>query len=292
MINHAMYKTCLFLTAGNVERQAGTTSLQKLGGLARNMPLTFLCFIIAAASISGFPLTNGFYSKELVYESALRTHPIFYIAAVLGTVLTAASFLKLGHAAFLGRRDAANDNVREAPATMLLPAGILAAGCLVFGLGNALPLRQLILPGLGLLHEGESFVHVLPENSIGWWLTLGTVAALTIAFLNHVFGVKRSGSGLGAVDHIHHAPVLATIYTQAEAGRLDPYRWGMGLAQAFAYIGNAVDWINDQIFESLAVGLTALFSWSFRKMNTGSYALYVLWCLAGAAAVIWWFLLV
>jgi hypothetical protein len=64
----------------------------------------------------------------------------------------------------------------------------------------------------------------------------------------------------------------------------------MGLAQVVAYIGNALDWINDQIYESLAVGFTALFSWSFRKINTGSYALYVLWSLAGAAALIWFLL--
>ncbi|MFA6320651.1 MAG: proton-conducting transporter membrane subunit, partial [Candidatus Omnitrophota bacterium] len=62
MINHAMYKSCLFLTGGSVEKQTGTTDLNKLGGIAKKMPVTFICFIIAAASISGVPPFNGFFS--------------------------------------------------------------------------------------------------------------------------------------------------------------------------------------------------------------------------------------
>ena len=78
MINHAMYKSCLFLTGGAVEKQAGTTDLDKLGGLARKMPVTFVCFFIAAASISGVPPFNGFFSKELVYDAALEQRLVFY----------------------------------------------------------------------------------------------------------------------------------------------------------------------------------------------------------------------
>jgi formate hydrogenlyase subunit 3/multisubunit Na+/H+ antiporter MnhD subunit len=295
MINNGLYKSCLFMTAGSMEKQAGTTDLRKLGGLGAKMPVTFVCFLIAAFSISGFPLTNGFYSKELVYSGALNSGTIFYLAAVLGTVLTAASFLKLGHAAFLGKRDPAHDNVKEAPIGMLLPMLILAATCVVFGLYNWLPIQHLIESSLPMKELAErahielegTYAAIIPHS---WALSGLACVALAIAFINHLFGVKHTGSGVGAVDHIHHAPVLSTIYAQAEAGRLDPYRWGMGLAQAVAYIGNALDWINDQIYESLAVGLTALFSWSFRKVNTGSYALYVLWSLAGVAALIWFLL--
>jgi formate hydrogenlyase subunit 3/multisubunit Na+/H+ antiporter MnhD subunit len=295
MINHAMYKSCLFMTAGSVERQAGTTDLKQLGGLGAKMPVTFTCFIIAAMSISGFPLTNGFYSKELVYAGAWESGWIFYVAAVLGTALTAASFLKLGHAAFLGKRQESMANVKEAPIGMTLPMLVLAGFCMLFGLYNTLPIDGILVLALPM-HEiaaragsiGEhAFSGLLPHD---WTLAGLACTALALAFLNHLWGVKRSGSGLGAVDHIHHAPVLRTVYVQAEAGRLDPYRWGMGMVQAVAYIGNAVDWINDQVFESLAVGITALFSWSFRKINTGSYALYVLWSLAGVAALIWFLL--
>ena len=78
MINHAMYKSCLFLTGGAVEKQAGTTDLEKLGGLGRAMPVTTVCFLVAAASISGVPPFNGFFSKEMVYDAALESGWIFY----------------------------------------------------------------------------------------------------------------------------------------------------------------------------------------------------------------------
>ena len=113
MINNALYKSCLFLTGGAVEKQTGTTDLAKLGGIGIKMPVTFMCFVITAVSISGVPPFNGFFSKELIYDAALERGTIFYLAAILGTFFTAASFLKLGHAAFLGKMSESNKNVRE-----------------------------------------------------------------------------------------------------------------------------------------------------------------------------------
>ncbi|MFH0790794.1 MAG: proton-conducting transporter membrane subunit, partial [Candidatus Omnitrophota bacterium] len=110
MVNNALYKSGLFLTAGAVEKQSGTTDLEELGGIASKMPVTFICFIITAVSISGVPPFNGFFSKELVYDGALERGWIFYIIAVLGSFFTAASFLKLGHAVFLGKLSAENKN--------------------------------------------------------------------------------------------------------------------------------------------------------------------------------------
>ena len=64
----------------------------------------------------------------------------------------------------------------------------------------------------------------------------------------------------------------------------------MGIVQVVAYIGKAVDWLIDQVYESLAIGMTWLFSWSFRSANTGNYAMFVIWSLVGAAALIWFLL--
>jgi formate hydrogenlyase subunit 3/multisubunit Na+/H+ antiporter MnhD subunit len=288
MVNNGLYKSCLFMTAGNVEKQAGTTDLRKLGGLAGKMPITWVCFAIAALSISGFPLTNGFYSKELVYEAALHHGWYFYAAAALGTVLTAASFLKLGHAVYLGKREAALEKVQEAPASMYLPTVALAVLCLVFGLYNYLPIGQLIVPGVeGSLNIEEHLWGLLPAS---WLLAGGTVVALLIALVNHLYGVKKTGSGVGAVDHIHHAPVLATIYDRAGRGWFDPYVWGMALANVVGQVGNGVNLVLDFMYDSLIVGLTMLLSWFVRKANTGSYAMYVVWSLAGAAVLIWYLL--
>jgi len=66
MINHAIYKSCLFLGSAVVENRAGTTALDKLGGLARILPYTFISMVIASLAISGIPPLNGFFSKWLI----------------------------------------------------------------------------------------------------------------------------------------------------------------------------------------------------------------------------------
>ena len=283
MINHAMYKSCLFLSGGAVEKQAGTTDLARLGGLASKMPITFTCFIVAAAAISGVPPFNGFFSKELVYDGALERHWIFYAAALLGSFLTAASFLKLGHAAYLGKRDPANEGVKEAPMAMLLPMIVIAAGCVLFGVYNPLPLHHLIQPILGEHRlEGHDFAG-LPAN---WMLVAATVLVLAAALVNHLVGVKRSGSGLGAADHIHHAPVLSTIYDWAARRFFDPYDIGMAIVRGLSLFLWGIDRFIDWIYDSFIVTLTTGLGWTVRLAHTGNYSLYIVWSLVGAAAII------
>ncbi len=283
MVNHAMYKSCLFLTAGSVEKQTGTTDLAKLGGIGRLMPITFTCFIIAAMAISGVPPLNGFWSKEFVYDAALSHHVIFYLAAVLGSFFTAASFLKLGHAAFLGKRDPANDNVKEAPVSMLAPMILIAAGCILFGLWNALPLNHLVGPSTGLAAEAQEHAGFhLPSLLLA---TL-TCVALLGALANHIIGARANGGGLHAADHIQYAPVLGSIYKKAQTDGADPYNFATRVAGYFCTAGWACDKAVDWVYDGFTVWLTRTLSFAVRASHTGSYALYVLWALVGAAAVV------
>jgi hydrogenase-4 component B len=70
-LNHAMFKGLLFLGAGAVQTAAGTRDLNRLGGLARSMPLTALAFGLGAAAISGLPPLNGFASEWLTFQGLL-----------------------------------------------------------------------------------------------------------------------------------------------------------------------------------------------------------------------------
>jgi formate hydrogenlyase subunit 3/multisubunit Na+/H+ antiporter MnhD subunit len=281
MINHALYKSCLFLTGGAVEKQTGTTDLAKLGGIAMKMPVTFVCFVIAAASISGVPPFNGFFSKELVYDAALERGTIFYLAAILGTFLTAASFLKLGHAAFLGKRSEQNENVREAPFfTMLVPMIVIAAVCVVFGVWNYLPLDNLIKPILG---EERLAGHEFGPNTM---LITVTVIVLFGALLHHLFAAKINGGGYKASDHIRHAPFLEGTYTKAENRCFDPYDVGLKITQGVSRFGwwldRTIDWLYEDFAVKIAAGITGL----IRMAHTGSYSMYVIWSLIGVLFVV------
>ena len=283
MINHATYKSGLFLTAGAVERQTGTTDLKKLGGLGSKMPVTFAVFIITAASISGIPPFNGFFSKELIYDGALERGLVYYIIAIIGSFITAASFLKLGHAVYLGKSKDENIKVKEAPAAMLVPMIILAAVCILFGVYNSLPLNNLIQPILGERRlEGLNFAG-FPSNIM---LIVVTGVVLIAAFLNHLYGVKKTGGGLGAVEHIHHAPVLSWIYDKAEKRYFDPYDVGLKIvgfiSKMFFKVDRAVNWFYDVFI----VKVTYFFTGVIKKAHNGHYAMYLSWSLAGTIIII------
>jgi len=281
MINHALYKSCLFLSAGCVEKQAGTAELAKLGGLMKKMPLTFTAFAIAALSISGVPPFNGFFSKELIYQAAKDRGMVFYVVAVAGAFLTAASFLKLGHAVFLGKLSHEHKDVKEAPVTMLFPMGILAFTCVVFGLRNYLPLNHFIQPILGGKLGGHNFA--ASEGS--GVLVFITGMVLLGALVHHIIAVKVSGSALKAAEHIHRAPVFSVFYNWAEKKYFDPYEVAMKLinkiARLFWYVDRGINWV----YESLITEVTFAFSRAIHRIQAGYYVIYVLWSLIGAFLV-------
>lgn len=282
MINHAMYKSTLFLTGGSVEKQTGTTNLEELGGIGRKMPVTFTCFIIAAAAISGVPPLNGFFSKELVFDGALESGMIFYIAALLGAFLTAASFLKLGHAAFLGKPSKDISNVKEASWPMLIPMIVIAGFCVLFGVYNPLPLQKLIQPILGLRLEGHDYSG-LPHT---WSLVIISVVVLLLALANHIYGVKKTKRGLGAVDHIHYAPGLHQVYNMAEKRYFDPYDLSRYVVVVLAKILYGIDRAIDWFYETLIVGVVKNLSVLAKKMFSGNLAASVAWSIVGIVIVI------
>jgi formate hydrogenlyase subunit 3/multisubunit Na+/H+ antiporter MnhD subunit len=161
MLNHAIYKCCLFLCGGAVEQTAGTAELDRMGGLGRKMPVTFVTCMIAALSISGIPPFNGFVSKWMVYQGviqmpstqtdvAARLWPVWLVCAMFGSALTLASFVKVLHSAFLSRLPDNLSDAREASRLQTIPMIILAALCVFFGIFYYVPLNQFIYPALGI----------------------------------------------------------------------------------------------------------------------------------------------
>ena len=131
MINNALYKSGLFLSAGCVEYRTGKEDIDDLGGLSKAMPFTFFATLIFAMSISGVPPFNGFASKWMIYQGIIdfgsgtgianKLWVVWLGLAVLGSALTLASFIKLIGGIFLGRRKPEFENVREVPVMMWMP---------------------------------------------------------------------------------------------------------------------------------------------------------------------------
>ena len=188
---------CLFMTAGPIEDATGTMNLRQLGGLWRKMPVTTVCALICAASLVGVPPLGGFFSQEMIFNAALQASSWLYLAALLGTFLSAVSFFRVGHAVFFGKGQ--NYSVKEANVASAVAMVILAAAAVLLGVLNKPFLERIIQPIFaGTVFAGESFAG-LPQNLI---LSLITVLLVLLALSNHLYGYYKTSSPLGATFQI------------------------------------------------------------------------------------------
>jgi formate hydrogenlyase subunit 3/multisubunit Na+/H+ antiporter MnhD subunit len=259
MLNHAIYKSGLFLGAGAVEKRTGTTELDKLGGLAGAMPITFLTMTVTAFSISGVPPFNGFVSKWLVYQGMLEGNQIiFLVAAIFGSALTLASFIKVLHSLFLGRRPDELQDVKEVDFSMQFPMILLALLCILFGVMARVPLERFILPIIGG----------------GAVMTTGGVVETTLGLWS---------PGLATILILLGIVVGLVIYalSRAKATRTDENVW-IG--------GNVMD--NEEIripgthfYKTITEDINPVFTGAFRDGEKGAMDLYNLWGSLGGALV-------
>jgi formate hydrogenlyase subunit 3/multisubunit Na+/H+ antiporter MnhD subunit len=291
MVNHAIYKSLLFLSGGAVESRTGESDLDNLGGLARAMPLTATGFIIGSLAISGVPPLNGFVSKWMVYQGVLEggsyLMPVLLAAAVLGSALTLASFVKAMHSVFFGERDAAlaGKDVREASWNMLLPLGLLSGLCIVLGLAGGPVATGILNAGLAEFGSAPQAVefHQSLAFPVAFWGPVQAVAlmliglALGLAFYAVGRGMKvrrvrpflggevtmpasTHVSGTGFYLTVRELPFIRGFYGDAEREAFDAYR------------------VAGQVGSRVVAGLS--------KLHTGVLEVYVTWVVVGAGAVI------
>ena len=133
VFTHILYKALLFMSIGAVMYRTGTAKVTELGGLYKSMPITCICCIIAAASISAFPLFSGFVSKSLVISAAADGHMIFiwFVLLFASAGVCHHAGIKVPFYAFFSHD--AGHKVKEAPKPMLIAMGIAAVLCIVIG---------------------------------------------------------------------------------------------------------------------------------------------------------------
>lgn len=316
LLNTAIWTSCLFLVAGSVESQIHTTEFSQTGGLARIMPITFACCLVAGLSLSGIPPLSGFFSKWMIYQGIVegaRTGGglwiIWLLAAMFGSILTLASFMKLIHATFLGPSSkaevqGAKPQSKEVGLSMLIPMIGLASLCVVFGiLAYRIP--------LGLFISGA--VPQLPQVSdwMGWWqpglatilIILGLVVGAIIYGLSKVSAIREDDAYIGGeiatsqmkvsgVDFYETVKNLAgfkRIYGLADKGKLDFSRWGMGFSKGVATVLLALDRSIDSAWSNLA-NFFLLLGRAGGFLHTGILHSYLAWCLLGIIVLLLVFL--
>jgi formate hydrogenlyase subunit 3/multisubunit Na+/H+ antiporter MnhD subunit len=297
MLNHAIYKCALFLCAGVVEKETGSTDLDRLGGLAKMMPVTFIACTVAALSISGIPPLNGFASKWMIYQGIIVSGEaggfgwvLWLVVAMLGSALTLASFVKVLHATFLCKPSpeiqklAASKGIRERQRSMLLPLVVLAALCVIFGVfAFQLPLALLIFPVVqvdvpGVWWAGLATLLIVAAIVVGlvvYWLTMRSGKLRRVSTYiggerlqdTYVSG-EQSGperhvevTGIDFYNTIEQLPVLQRLFTLARAKAFDIY---------------------DLIQKGASYAILAL-----RSLHTGILPAYLRWFVVGLLVVVW-----
>ena len=198
MLNNTIYKSGLFLSGGAVAERKNTFDLERLGGLVKFMPLVFCCALIFSLSISGLPPFNGFVSKWMLYSSvltglagadglALRLVFVFALAAAMfGSILTLASFIKFIHCVFLGQDNSKGGHpVEDAPWSMKFPLVVLSAFCVLLGIAPNLFIKGVYEPWMG---RQVNFI-------TGWTpvvALMGLSLALVIGFIVSRFLSKKN----------------------------------------------------------------------------------------------------
>jgi len=158
IMNDALDVGLLFLVAGAIYYATKERSLDKLGGLARNMKYTTIFFIIGLLAVAGMPPMNGFASKLLIYESTYQLNPLLAIIAVLSSILLLAIFIKVFHSAFLGPALPKFKDVKEAPKSMLFAMGIIATIIIIFGLFPDLIITHIVEPATNALINYNGYI--------------------------------------------------------------------------------------------------------------------------------------
>ncbi|PKU26165.1 hydrogenase 4 subunit B [Telmatospirillum siberiense] len=214
VVNHALFKTLLFLGAGAILQATGERNLDRLGGLLNRMPITGFTFLIGACAISALPPLNGFVSEWLVFQSLFKgptvAHwamrfgvPVVGVAMALAAAFAATCFVRAFGIAFLGRpRTPEARHAREVPLSMQVAMAVPAFFCLCLGVFP-------VTVTSGIATAVEPLVRVkLPAAMLGWpWLspvslTAGSYSAtmvlltgaalmVTTLLVVHHFGTRK-----------------------------------------------------------------------------------------------------
>ncbi len=135
---HAFFKALLFLGSGSViHAMSGEQDMRKMGGLKKQLPVTYWTFLVATLAISGIPPLAGFFSKdEILAAAAGRGHWVLYTVGLVTAGLTALYMFRVVYLTFHGSfrgTEEQRHHLHESPPVMTVPLVILAVGAALAG---------------------------------------------------------------------------------------------------------------------------------------------------------------
>jgi formate hydrogenlyase subunit 3/multisubunit Na+/H+ antiporter MnhD subunit len=277
MVNHALYKSGLLLSAGSVEYRTKKNNIDEVGGLSKTMPITFICALIFALSISGIPPLNGFASKWMIYQGIIDFGSGVGIAnqlwivwlglAVLGSALTLASFIKFIGGTFLGKQKVEFKEIKEVPFLMWLPLVILALFCVCFGVFAS----NYIVPKLFMPITGEfSFIGIWHSTTVSVLILVSLLLGFIIYLIGNIKNFRTEDSFVGGGETMREDAHFATT------GFYETIR-------NFGFLSKIYDKAEKRWFDIYDISKKIInwFSKGLQGAHTGVLPNYAIWIFAG-----------
>ncbi len=314
IVNHGLFKSLLFMGSGALIHGTGTREIDRMGGLARRMPITSLLFLVGSLAICGLPPLNGFVGELFLYVGAITdgiASPLplaALVAPVLALVggLAVITFVKLYGIIFLGApRSAAASHSHEAKGLMTAPMVLLAVGCLVAGMVPPL-LARLVAPVVmfygGL--DGEAVARVIGQVPLvpltGATILLAILGAALGAFyllrLRRLPCTRGTTWGCGYLEPTTRMQYTGTSFSEMAVNLLGvlaaPRRVGPGLTgESFPRTARFHYAVTETVLDRV---LTPLFHWTglafsyVRILQHGRLHIYVLYIFATLCVLMAW----
>ncbi|GLZ24120.1 oxidoreductase [Stutzerimonas stutzeri] len=217
VINHAIVKNLLFLAVGALIMRASGKQLDDLRGMGRVMPFTSACFAIGTLAVVGLPPFSGFSSKFLMLYAAAEAGQLAVAALILlGSVLGAIYYLRILRVLLFERRFG-DGPVAEAPPSMRIAMGLLAALVILGGSFPDLFIAHLVRPAVGVLAAGSLAPAAIPALNLAW--SPAALLAVLGGLATWALGRTRFSRHAGAFAVLVMAMALAAVL--GDAGRYD-----------------------------------------------------------------------
>ncbi len=171
VVNHAIFKASLFMAAGIIDHESGSRDMRKLNGLWKYMPYTATLAMVAAASMAGVPLFNGFLSKEMFFTETLDQSALgslswmIPVLATIGAMFAVAYSIRFIHDVFFnGEPINLPRTPHEPPRYMKVPVEILVGLCLLVGIFPQFMMGDLLTSASSAVLGGA-----VPTYSLSIW---------------------------------------------------------------------------------------------------------------------------
>lgn len=210
-LNHSLFKSLLFYTAGNVYQATHTMDVEKLGGLIKSMPKTAFLFLIASLAICGLPPFNGFVSEFFIYSGLfnglLSNHFLFILFILFSTLglvliggLALICFTKAFGVVFLGTARSRFEEIKlKEDAGRMGPLYIIAGLILLIGLFPML-FSSVLSNVVGLFSGPAGSLHVYQSvegitrilSSVGWYSLIFVLLTLAVFVVRRILTANRT----------------------------------------------------------------------------------------------------